>query len=137
MGGRRSGMVTFSAGIRSGDLAGWYSGRAFFSTAAPGIAGTFWTGGVSTGCPGSLGAWGGLAVRRGQERVHLRFVQIGDDGLAGLLEWDGTDLATPGDVFRTVLPHETRQRVPARDHQRRPGNDGLRVALQSLPSVLA
>jgi hypothetical protein len=54
---------------------------------------------------------GGFAVRRRQQRIHLRFVQIGDDCLAGLLERDGADLAAPGNMFRTVLSHEVRQRV--------------------------
>ena len=54
---------------------------------------------------------GGSALPRGQQRGHLRFVQIGDDCLAGLLERDRADLAAPGNVLGTVLPHEARQRV--------------------------
>jgi hypothetical protein len=56
-------------------------------------------------------ALGGSTIRRGQQRVHLRFVQIGDDCLAGLLERDGANLATPGNVLGTVLSHEARQRM--------------------------
>jgi len=54
---------------------------------------------------------GRFAVWRSQEGVHLRFVQVGDDCLAGFLERDRADLAAPGNMFRTVLPHETRQGV--------------------------
>jgi hypothetical protein len=56
-------------------------------------------------------ALGGEAIRSAQKRIHLRFVEIGDDYLAGFLEWNGTDLTTPGNVLRTVLSHEASQRV--------------------------
>ena len=48
-------------------------------------------------------ALGRLAIRGTQERIHLRFVEIGDDYLAGFFERNGTDLTAPGNVFRTVL----------------------------------
>jgi hypothetical protein len=54
-------------------------------------------------------ALGGLAIWDAQQRIHLRFVQIGNDCLAGLFERNGTDLAAPSDVFRTVLSHEASQ----------------------------
>ena len=61
--------------------------------------------GVIAATLGSLAVWGC------QERIHLWFIQIGDHCLAGFFERDGTDLTTPGNVFRTVLSHEARQRV--------------------------
>jgi hypothetical protein len=54
---------------------------------------------------------GSLAVWRCQECIHLRFFEVGNDCLAGLFERDGTNLTTPGNVFRAVLSHEARQRV--------------------------
>src|SRR5258708_29327120 len=51
------------------------------------------------------------AIVSSQQRVHLGLVQIRELFPSKALEWNGTYLVTPGDVFRTSLGNEARHRM--------------------------
>lgn len=57
----------------------------------------------------------GAAVRSGQDGIHLRLVQIGEFVPCESLEWDGSYLAAPGNMFGTAFGDESRHRVNGRE----------------------
>jgi hypothetical protein len=64
-----------------------------------------------------------VAIRRGQQGIHLWFVQVWDEGGGRLLKRDDTDLTAPDNVLWTTLTHETGQCME-RSQSLVPGCDG-------------
>jgi hypothetical protein len=53
----------------------------------------------------------GLLIGRCQKRIHLSSIEIWDQALGRLFEWNSADLAAPHYVFWTMLAHKAGERV--------------------------
>ena len=57
----------------------------------------------------------GVAIGRREQRIHLGLFQVGDRRRERTLERDRSDIPTPFNVFRAMLPDEPRQRMDHRE----------------------